>query len=48
MAVLAQYLKVDYKSCVILYYKSYTILGLVTSFHPCTIERDHTIFYRIA
>ena len=44
----AQYLKVDYKSSIILYYKSYAILGLVTSFHPYNIERDHNIFYRIA
>ena len=43
-----QYLKVYYKSSIILYYKSYAILGLVTSFHPCTTERDHNIFYRIA
>ena len=48
MTLHAQYLKVDYKSSVILYYKSYAILGLVTSFHPCTIKRDHNIFYRIA
>ena len=38
MALHAQYLKVDYKSSIILYYKRYAILGLVTSFHPCTIE----------
>ena len=44
----AQYLKVDYKSSLILYYKSYAIIVLVTCFHPCTIKRDHTIFYRIA
>ena len=35
MRLHAQYLKVDYKSSIILYYKSYAILGLVTSFHPC-------------
>ena len=44
----AQYLKVDHKSSVILYYNSYAILGLLTSFHPWTIELDHNIFYRIA
>ena len=48
MTLHAQYLKVDYKSSLILYYKSYAIIVLVTCFHPCTIKRDHTIFYRIA
>ena len=38
MTLHAQYLKIDYKSSVILYYKSYAILGLVTSFHSCTNE----------
>ena len=48
MTLHAQYLKVEYKSSIILYNKSCDILGLVTSFHPCTIERDHNIFYMIA
>ena len=48
MTLHAQYLKVDYKSSIIRYYKNYAILGLVTSFHPCSIERYHNIFYRIA
>ena len=48
MTLHAQYLKVDYKSSIILYYKIYAILWLVTYFHPCTIEREHNIFYRSA
>ena len=39
--------RLNYKSSIILYNKSYAILGLVTSFHPCTIKRDN-IFYKIA